>query len=73
MPDSERTVELHNAIDEHLRLFGSEGWSRVREGFPDISTATFWRHVRLVRDRRETKPYSADAIQSAVHSLLSTH
>jgi hypothetical protein len=41
---------LRQAISQHLNSCGPRGWSTVRERFPEISNATFWRHVKAVRD-----------------------
>lgn len=41
--------ELVEAIKAHLASASDASWSVVREQFPSISDASFWRYVRKVR------------------------
>jgi hypothetical protein len=45
----ERVQILREAIQQHLERHGAHDWNVLRERFPDISHATFWRHVKAVR------------------------
>jgi hypothetical protein len=49
MLDSNRTSQLREAIAIHLQNIGPEKWDLVRADFPEISSATFWRRVKEVR------------------------
>ena len=46
----DRIQILREAIAQHLDVHGPRDWSLVWERFPDISRATFWRHVKAVRE-----------------------
>lgn len=45
----DRIQNLDEAIEQHLEHHGPRNWKIVRARFPDISDATFWRHVKVVR------------------------
>ena len=45
----DQTHHLREAIARHLELHGARDWNVVRERFPDISQATFWRYVKAIR------------------------
>jgi hypothetical protein len=59
----ERVQILRETIKQHLEAHGPRNWSLVRQRFPDISHATFWRHVKAVR---EIPPTGGSSRPSAV-------
>src|SRR5450631_2761839 len=58
--------EVQRAIAEHFASHGPVRWDKVRERFPDVPIATFWRWVRAVK----TKP-SLERMRAA-RDLLAT-
>jgi hypothetical protein len=46
----ERTQILRGAIAQHLEMHGPRNWKLLWERFPDVSRASFWRHVKAVRE-----------------------
>jgi hypothetical protein len=46
----DRAQFLREAIKRHLKIHGPREWNLIREQFPEISHATFWRHVKAVRE-----------------------
>lgn len=49
MNDADREI-IRQAIGDHLREVGPQGWDAVRERFPTVSRATFFRIVKEVRE-----------------------
>lgn len=50
MSDSERAQQIKDLIRRHLAEVGAAQWKVVRRQCQDISDATFWRHVKTVRE-----------------------
>lgn len=50
MSDSERAKQVKDLIRRHLAEVGAARWKVVRRQCQDISDATFWRHVKTVRE-----------------------
>ena len=50
MADNDRTQQIKSAIRKHLGSVGASRWKIVRAQYPEISEATFWRHVKAVRE-----------------------
>jgi hypothetical protein len=49
MPDTASIKQLKDAISQHLDTVGPRNWKLVRDQFPEIAPATFWRYVRQVK------------------------
>lgn len=49
MPDTASIKQLKEAISQHLDTVGPRNWKLVRDRFPEIAPATFWRYVRQVK------------------------
>ena len=47
--DPKRKAACRAAILDHLEHVGSREWNTVRDAFPDVPHATFWRLVRTAR------------------------
>lgn len=52
MIEKAKRAELENAISNHLDLHGNANWSLVRNRFPEIKEATWWRYVRRIVDKK---------------------
>jgi hypothetical protein len=51
MIDSDCYAKLTETIELHLKTVGPKQWALVRDQFPEVSQATFWRKVKWVRDQ----------------------
>jgi len=47
--DPKRKAACRAAILDHLEHVGSREWNAVRDAFPDVPHATFWRLIRTAR------------------------
>ena len=47
--DPKRKAACRAAILDHLEHVGSREWNTVRDAFPDVPHATFWRLIRTAR------------------------
>jgi len=65
-PDSNRTTQMTEAIAAHLQTTGPVKWSLVRDQFPEISPATFWRKVKAIRARPTKAEGEGGAQKSAM-------
>jgi hypothetical protein len=61
MSGSERTQQIKDTIRRHLEDVGATRWKTVRLQCPEISDATFWRHVKAVRDEARANEAPGEA------------
>ena len=47
--DAKRKAAAMAAIVDHLKRIGAQDWALVRDVFPDIAPATFWRMVAVAK------------------------
>jgi hypothetical protein len=69
----EQIQNLDEAIEQHLERHGARNWKMVKERFPDISNATFWRHVKVLRQAPvipDPKPAEQVLSQMGGHGLF---
>ena len=67
--------QILNEIEAHLKTFGPKNWQIVRDKFPEISDATFWRKVKVAKGKdsraaveKDEALFSPDTTRSAPSS-----
>lgn len=68
MPDATTRQAALAAIAEHLETIGPKDWSIVRDRFPDVAEATFWRWVKQVK-ASAPKPEAIERAQRKLAEL----
>lgn len=68
MPAAQTRQAALAAIAEHLETVGPHDWSLVRDRFPDVAEATFWRWVRQVK-ASAPKPEAIERAQQKLAEL----
>lgn len=53
-PREDQKPAVMLAIHEHLNIHGPSNWGPVKERFPDVSAATFWRWVKEAKAEIES-------------------
>jgi hypothetical protein len=52
-------TEVRRAIGEHLIKTGGTSWGELRQAFPDVPVATFWRWVKEMKARPSPEQFRA--------------